>query len=147
MTMMLAPVVLADDDPDDCSLTGEALRYASLANPLRFITDGEKLLAYLHRCIESREPGCLPALILLDLNMPRMGGREALHAIKGNPALKNIPVVVWTTSGAEEDIRRALDAGCDDYLTKPPSFVEMVEAMRALCERWLRTHGTPESAS
>ena len=137
MDLTLRPVVLADDDPDDCSLTSEAFRYASLANPLRFMTDGEKLLAYLHRCIESREPNSLPALILLDLNMPRMSGREALHAIKGNPALRNIPVIVWTTSSAEEDISRAREAGCDAYLTKPPSFAEMVDAMRALCDRWL----------
>lgn len=139
MNAALAPVVLADDDLDDCSLTGEAFRQVALANPLRFVADGEKLLNYLQRCIESRELDPLPALILLDLNMPRMGGREALQAIKGNPALRRIPVVVWTTSAAEEDIRRAREAGCDAYLTKPPSFVEMVAAMRALRDRWLDT--------
>ncbi|HEX6833247.1 MAG TPA: response regulator [Rudaea sp.] len=133
----LPPVLLADDDPDDRSLTGEAFRSAALPNPLHYVTDGEKLLDYLRECQRTSAPNCMPALILLDLNMPRIDGREALQTIKRDPSFRAIPVVVWTTSRAAEDRQRAQDAGCDGYVTKPSSFVEMVELMRSIGERWL----------
>ena len=134
----LRPVLMADDDPDDCSLAQEAFRDAALPNPLRFVDDGEKLLDYLNDCRNSADKGCMPALILLDLNMPRMDGRETLHAIKREPNFRSIPVVVWTTSQAAEDAENARAAGCDGYLTKPASFEELVSLMRDLGERWLR---------
>ena len=132
-----APVLLADDDLDDRSLAAEALKRAQVVRPLRCVGDGERLLAYLNDCTASREPNCLPALILLDLNMPRMGGREALSAIKRDARLRHIPVVVWTTSDAHEDVIDARAAGCDDYITKPDSFERMIDIMRALDRRWL----------
>lgn len=129
-----APVLMADDDPDDRRLAVDAFRAAELDRPLHFVDDGESLLAYLRASMwEQRRP----ALVLLDLNMPRMDGREALQAIRADPDLDDIPVVVLTTSHAEEDAARARAAGCDDYLTKPASFVEMVELVRTLGRRWL----------
>lgn len=138
-----APVLLADDDRDDLSLAAEALKRAHVVRPLCCVADGEKLLAYLHDCAASHLPDCLPALILLDLNMPRMGGHEALGAIRADARLRHIPVVIWTTSAAREDIAAARAAGCDDYITKPDSFERMIEVMHALDLRWL---GSSEDA-
>jgi len=137
----LPPVLLADDDPDDCTLTVEAFRRADLVNPFRCVNSGEKVIEYLRGCLASGDVNCFPALILLDLNMPRMDGREALHEIKTDPDFKRIPVVIWTTSNAEDDMERTRVAGCDGYLTKPTSFGEMIELMRAIGERWLQPGG------
>ena len=135
---LLKPVLMADDDPDDRSLAEEAFKTARVRNPLRFVEDGEKLLAYLHDCAGKADEPCLPALILLDLNMPGLDGREALRAIKHTPGLQVIPVVVWTTSQAEEDIASAQAAGCDAFITKPPSFSELVRLVGVISDRWLR---------
>lgn len=99
-------IVMADDDPDDRQMAEEALRDARLANELHFVEDGEELLEYLHRTgrYTSGKPAPRPGIILLDLNMPRMDGREALEKIKADTDLRSIPVVVLTTSRAEEDI-------------------------------------------
>ena len=110
-------------------------------NPLHCLYDGEKLIDYLRHCVaQSSRLDCFPALILLDLNMPRMDGRETLQMLKADPMLKDIPVVVWTTSRSEDDVRRAKSAGCDDYIIKPSSFTEMVGIVRNLGERWLGGH-------
>lgn len=135
---MLPPVLMADDDVDDCTLASEAFKLARVDNPLRCLYDGEKLIEYLHQCMaQHSRVDCFPALILLDLNMPRMDGRETLQVLKADPVLKGIPVVVWTTSRSEDDVRRARSAGCDDYIIKPSSFSEMVGIVRNLGERWL----------
>jgi CheY-like chemotaxis protein len=134
----LPPVLMADDDVDDCSLASEAFKIAAVGNPLRCLSDGEKLIDYLRECVaRDRAAACFPALILLDLNMPRMDGRETLQVLKADPAMRGIPVVVWTTSRSEDDLRRARAAGCDDYIVKPSSFTEMVGIVRNLGERWL----------
>lgn len=134
----LQPILMADDDIDDCSLATEAFRMANVENPLRCLTDGEKLIEYLRECVARHLAGaCFPALILLDLNMPRMDGRETLQALKADPNMRDIPVVVWTTSRSEDDVRRARAAGCDDYIIKPSSFIEMVGIVRNLGDRWL----------
>lgn len=134
----LPPVLMADDDVDDCSLAFEAFKMAHIGNPLRCLSDGEKLIDYLRDCVahELTSP-CFPALILLDLNMPRMDGRETLQVLKSNPDMRDIPVVVWTTSRSEDDVRRARAAGCDDYIVKPSSFTELVGIVRNLDHRWL----------
>ena len=136
-THALPPVLMADDDPDDCSLAVEAFKMAALQNPLRCMDNGEKLIQYLRRCIAHIDVNCFPALILLDLNMPRMDGRETLQTLKSDPALRRIPVVMWTTSRADDDRDRAREAGCDGYVVKPSSFSEMVDLIRSLGERWL----------
>jgi two-component system response regulator len=138
----LPPVLMADDDVDDCSLATEAFKIAHVGNPLRCLSDGEKLIDYLRDCLARQMSGaCFPALILLDLNMPRMDGRETLQVLKADPNMRGIPVVVWTTSRSEDDVRRARAAGCDDYIVKPSSFTEMVGIVRNLGERWLADAG------
>ena len=114
-------ILYADDDEDDRMLVHDALREARLINDLRFVEDGEQLLDYLHHRGRYTDATAAPrpGLILLDLNMPRMDGREALAAIKSDPMLRRIPVVVLTTSKAEEDVLRTYDLGVNSFITKP----------------------------
>jgi CheY-like chemotaxis protein len=131
-------VLMAEDDEDDRLLTKEALEENRLVNDLRFVEDGEELLDYLNRrgpyAERARSPR--PGLILLDLNMPRKDGREALQEIKGDPRLRAIPVVILTTSKADEDIHRSYELGANSYITKPVTFAGMVELTRTLGRYW-----------
>ncbi|HEX9012100.1 MAG TPA: response regulator [Anaerolineaceae bacterium] len=130
-------ILMADDDPDDRLLCQEALEEAHLANDLHFVEDGEQLMAYLRReGTYSAETTPRPGLILLDLNMPRKDGREALVEIKNTPELRRIPVVVLTTSKAEEDILRSYDLGVSGYITKPVTFEALIDVMRTLGKYW-----------
>lgn len=131
-------ILLADDDADDRMLTRDALAESRLANDLRFVEDGEQLMAYLRRedRFASPEASPRPGLILLDLNMPRKDGREALREIKGDPNLRSIPIVVLTTSKAEEDIYRTYDLGVNSFITKPVTFDGLVSVMRGLGRYW-----------
>ena len=141
-------IVLADDDPDDRLLAREALEESRLANTLITVEDGAELLDYLlcQGAYENR-PGGNPGLVLLDLNMPRMDGREALAAIKAHENLRTIPVVVLTTSKAEEDILRTYDLGVNSFITKPVSFDELVTVMRDLGRYWLEIVELPSPLS
>ena len=134
----LITILLADDDPDDRQMTQEALAESRLANEMHVVEDGEELLDYLFRRNKyaklAKEP--LPGLILLDLNMPRKDGREALKEIKANPDLRRIPVVVLTTSKAEEDILRTYDLGVNSYITKPVTFDSLVDTIKVLGRYW-----------
>src|SRR3954470_19676247 len=114
-------ILMADDDPDDRELTREAFEESRVANDLRFVEDGEELLDYLKRRGKFADPALSPrpGLILLDLNMPKKDGREALEEIKGDPNLCTIRVVILTTSKAEEDILRSYNLGAASYITKP----------------------------
>jgi len=129
---------MADDDPDDCVLARDALEEAHLFNTLHFVEDGEELMDYLYRRGKYAEPGNSPrpGLILLDLNMPRKDGREVLREIKADPELRRIPIVVLTTSQAEEDILRTYDLGANSFITKPVTFVSLVEMMKSLAKYW-----------
>ncbi len=131
-------ILMADDDADDRLFAKEAMEEARLANDLHFVEDGEELMDYLHhRGRFADQNGCpRPGLILLDLNMPRKDGREALEEIKGDPDLRRIPIVVLTTSKAEEDIYRTYDLGVNSFITKPVSFAGMVEVMKTLRKYW-----------
>ena len=131
-------ILMADDDPDDCMLAKEALEENRLANGLRFVGDGEELMEYLYRRDKYKEPAAAPrpGMILLDLNMPRKDGREALKEIKADPNLRHIPVVILTTSKAEEDILRTYDLGASSFITKPVTFESLVEVMKALAKYW-----------
>ena len=134
----LITILLADDDPDDRQMTQEALSECRLANEMHVVEDGEELLDYLFRRNKyanlAKEP--LPGLILLDLNMPRKDGREALKEIKANPDLRRIPVVVLTTSKAEEDILRTYDLGVNSYITTPVTFDSLVDTIKVLGRYW-----------
>ncbi|MDH5237238.1 MAG: response regulator [Acidimicrobiia bacterium] len=131
-------IVLADDDPDDRFMAQEALEASLLTNELVMLEDGEQLMDYLlgHNDYADAGPG-EPGLILLDLNMPRKDGREALEEIKTDPRLRRIPVVVLTTSKAEEDILRTYDLGVNSFITKPVTFDRLVEVMKEVGRYWL----------
>ncbi len=140
-------ILLADDDPDDRMMAEEALEESRISNDLAMVEDGEELLAYL-RC-EGRyadRPNQLPGLILLDLNMPRMDGREALEQIKKDPTLRRIPVVVLTTSKAEQDIFQTYDLGVNSFITKPVTFEGLVQIMSDLGRYWLEIVELPVPA-
>ena len=132
------PIVLlmAEDDEDDRLLTRDAFAESRLKNELRFVEDGVELLSYLRR--EGKYADApRPGVILLDLNMPRKDGREALQEIKADPDLRRIPIVVMTTSSAEEDIVRSYDLGASSYITKPVTFEGLVEVMRGFGRYWI----------
>jgi len=133
-----ALILMAEDDPDDRLLIREALREAHFMNEARFVEDGEELLDYLFRRGKYKDPtnSPRPSLILLDLNMPRKDGREALEEIKSNMELKRIPVVVLTTSHDEEDINHTYMIGVSGYITKPVRQEELVNVMRTLGHYW-----------
>jgi CheY-like chemotaxis protein len=130
-------------------LAREALQESRLANELRTVGDGEELLSYLRREGEYADPSRspTPGLILLDLNMPRKDGREALRDIKSDPKLRSIPVVVLTTSKAEEDIYRTYDLGVSSFISKPVSFDGLVEVMRSLGHYWFEIVELPDPDS
>jgi CheY-like chemotaxis protein len=138
-------ILLADDDEDDRLMTRDALRDARLHNPLRTVMDGVELLEYLRHEGQYADPNesPRPGMILLDLNMPRMDGREALGAIKGDPELRSIPVVVLTTSKAEEDVIRSYDLGVNSFITKPVTFLGLVEVMKVFSRYWLEIVDLP----
>lgn len=131
-------ILMADDDPEDRMLAEEALEEARLANDLRFVEDGEELMDYLKRRGKYTNPedSPRPGMVLLDLNMPRKDGREALQEIKADPELKTLPVVILTTSEADEDILRSYDLGASSYITKPVTFDGLVKIMSTLKTYW-----------
>lgn len=131
-------ILLAEDDEEDRMLAEEALEENRLANALHCVADGEELMDYLYRRGEYTEltHTPLPGLILLDLNMPKKDGREALSEIKADPHLRRIPVVVLTTSKAEEDIYRTYDLGVSSFITKPVTFDGLVDVMKTLARYW-----------
>jgi CheY-like chemotaxis protein len=135
-----AIILIAEDDEEDRMLTREAFAESKLIKKLHFVHDGEELMDYLnHRNkYEDQERFPSPGLILLDLNMPRKDGREALREIKANPELKRIPIVVLTTSEAEEDIMKTYDLGVSSYITKPVTFQGLVEITEALGKYWFQ---------
>jgi CheY-like chemotaxis protein len=132
-------ILLADDDEEDRMLAADAMRESRVANDLRFVEDGEELLDYLYKRgnYSGADAAPTPGLILLDLNMPRKDGREALREIKADPDLRRIPVVVLTTSKAEEDIYRTYDLGANSFITKPVSFEGLVNVMRDIGRYWI----------
>jgi CheY-like chemotaxis protein len=141
--------LLAVDEEEDRAMTEEALNESRLANDIRFVADGEELLDYLFHRAEFANGGQAPApgLILLDLNMPKKDGREALAEIKADPRLRQIPVVVLTTSKAEEDIVRSYDLGVNSFITKPVTFDGLVEAMSVFTQYWFEIVALPADAS
>lgn len=131
-------ILMADDDDDDYMLTKKALEESKLLNTLCRVKDGEELLDYL-KCRGAYASGqqCgRPGVILLDLNMPKKDGREALKEIKSDPKLKDIPVVVFTTSKAEEDIYKSYQLGVNSFITKPVTFDGLLSVIQTLGRYW-----------
>ncbi len=139
-------ILMADDDADDRMLTKDALAESRVLNELKFVEDGEELMEYLTRKGKFADPATSPrpGLILLDLNMPKKDGREALKEIKSDPELRRIPIVVMTTSKAEEDIFRSYDFGASSFITKPVTFDRLVELMKALGDYWVEFVELPD---
>jgi CheY-like chemotaxis protein len=131
-------ILLADDDEEDRMLACDALTESHLSNRVNCVTDGEDLMDYLHQRGKYLPPAEAPrpGLILLDLNMPRKDGREALREIKSSPSLRQIPVVVMTTSKAEEDIFSCYDSGASAYISKAVTFAGLVNVMKSLGRFW-----------
>ncbi len=141
-------ILIADDDEDDRLLAEDALRENRLVNDLRFVEDGEELMEYLLQQGKYADPrdAPRPGLILLDLNMPKKDGREALQEIKSNDLLRRIPVVILTTSKAEEDILKTYDLGVNSFITKPVTFDGLVELMQLLGRYWFEIVELPDTS-
>jgi CheY-like chemotaxis protein len=138
-------ILMADDDDDDYLLTKKALAESKLLNTLIRVSDGEELLDYLNERGDYKEGTVRPGVILLDLNMPRKDGREALKEIKSNPKLQNIPIVIFTTSKAEEDIYRSYQLGSNSFITKPVTFENLIAVMKTLGAYWFEIVELPRS--
>jgi CheY-like chemotaxis protein len=139
-------VLVADDDSDDRLLMRDAFQETRLTSQLHFVQDGEELMDYLFRRGKYANPldSPSPGLILLDLNMPKKDGREALKEIKGHPLLRLIPVVVLTTSRAEEDVHRSYELGVNSFITKPVNFETFIEIIRTLTKYWFEVVQLPK---
>ncbi|MGI9449151.1 MAG: response regulator [Geminicoccaceae bacterium] len=138
-------ILVADDDPDDRMMIEEAFVENRFSNKLVFVENGEQLLAYLRHQDEythtANDP--YPGIILLDLNMPKKDGRETLRELKADPELCRIPVIVLTTSEAEEDILKSYGLGVSSFITKPVSFEGLVDAVRVICQYWIQIVALP----
>lgn len=144
----LKPILIVDDCPRDAELTQEALAAYRVLNETVVLRDGREALDYLLRRgpFDGRTGGD-PAMVLLDLKMPRMDGMEALRQIKANPALRAIPVVVMTASRAEQDLLNSFSLGVDAYVLKPVQFHELIEALRRLDGGWRFFPTAPQNRS
>ncbi len=136
---------MADDDGDDCLLVGSAFQEIGIAHDLRFIADGQELLDYLYNEGGFTDPGKYPRpdLILLDLNMPLIDGRKALAKIKSDPQLKDIPILILTTSREERDIELTRQAGASSFLCKPEEFKDLTEMLEKFCTAILHDSNIP----
>ena len=139
-------ILIADDDAEDRMLLQEALDENRLKNQIQFVENGEELMDYLfHKNkFSNKNKFPTPGLILLDLNMPKKDGREALKEIKENDILKLIPIVVLTTSKAEEDILKTYDLGVSSFITKPVTFDSLVDVMKTLSKYWFEIVELPK---
>ncbi|HOX81905.1 MAG TPA: response regulator [Chryseolinea sp.] len=145
-TLKPISILMADDDPDDRMLMKQALAENELPNVIEFVENGADLMDYLHKRGKfSVEKTFRPGLILLDLNMPKMDGREALKLIKSDPDLRRIPVIVLTTSKAEEDIFQTYDLGVNSFICKPVRFHELVDVTREISNYWFGTVALPRT--
>ena len=140
-------ILVADDDADDRMLIEDAFEESNISNPLHFVEDGEQLLEFLRAegRFQDRQGAPLPGLILLDLNMPKMDGRTALKHLKEDEKLRRIPVIVLTTSQAEEDILKTYGLGVSSFISKPVSFDGLVEVVRAIGQYWIQIVALPPS--
>jgi len=138
-------IVMADDDEDDQMLAADALRECNLPNALTPVGDGEELMDYLYHRGKYAPPvhSPRPGLVLLDLNMPRMDGAEALREMKADPTLRTIPVVVLTTSRADRDIELTYGLGANSFIVKSVTFEDLVKVMKAVMEYWLQVVELP----
>jgi CheY-like chemotaxis protein len=144
-------ILMADDDEDDRELTRDALQDSRLAEEMRFVVDGQDLIDYLRRegryADSSSAHTPRPGIILLDLNMPRKDGREALAEIKSDESLKEIPIVVLTTSNDEIDVNHTYALGANSFITKPVTHTGLIDVMQSLTRYWLEVVELPDGAA
>lgn len=147
-TENLIHIHMCDDDPDDRLLFEDAISEANLMNEVSFTEDGQQLMDFLNRQgdYQHQLENELPDIILLDLNMPRKDGREALKEIKDNTKFRHIPVVILTTSKHEEDVFKSYDLGANSYITKPVTFEKLVELVKQLSAYWFKIVKLPENS-
>lgn len=140
-------ILIADDDEDDRMLIADAFEESLLKNPIDFVKDGEELMQYLRKegPFADMENWTLPGIILLDLNMPKKDGRTALKEIREDPALRNIPIVVLTTSKSEEDVLKTYNLGVNSFITKPVTFDGLVDVVRVLGKYWIEIVAIPSN--
>ncbi|WP_461095553.1 response regulator [Spirosoma luteolum] len=137
-------ILIADDDPDDRMFLEQAMRQNGYNQVIRCVDDGEDLMAYLRREGKySEQDAPWPNLLILDLNMPRKNGFQALQEIKNDPQLRRLPVIVMTTSSADEDVIRTYNLGVNSFVTKPFNFSRLVEMIGALKVYWMDTVKLP----
>ena len=137
-------ILIADDDPDDRMFLEQAMRQNGYNQVIRCVDDGEDLMAYLRREGKySEQDAPWPNLLILDLNMPRKNGFQALQEIKNDPQLRRLPVIVMTTSSADEDVIRTYNLGVNSFVTKPINFSRLVEMIGALKVYWMDTVKLP----
>ena len=135
----LIPILLAEDDPDDIEITHRAFKKGNISNPLYIVRDGEEALEFLRNegRYTDKKLAPRPGLILLDLNMPRVDGREVLKIVKNDSSLRRIPIIVMTTSKHEKDVLCSYDYGANTYITKPLNFNDFIEALQIVGKYWL----------
>ncbi|WP_246859196.1 response regulator [Spirosoma sp. KCTC 42546] len=137
-------ILIADDDTDDRLFMDKALRQSGYTQNVQFVEDGEELMEYLRREGRYNEDNApWPNLLILDLNMPRKNGFQALNEIKDDPKLRRLPVVVMTTSSADEDVLKTYNLGVNSFVTKPFNFNRLVEMVGALKTYWIDTVKLP----
>ena len=146
--MAIAPILMVDDDEDDRMLAEEAFSEVGVPCPLEFVGDGDELLDYLlsRGRFAGRGRAVRPSIILLDLNMPRRDGREALAAIKAHPELRRIPVIVLTTSQRPADVRQSYELGASTYIVKPANFEGLINMVQRLVLYWFGIAAIPSEA-
>lgn len=140
-------VLVVEDDSTDALMIRRAFKKASLPNPLHFVDNGDAAVEYLSRRppYGDRCAHPVPALILLDLKLPRRSGLEVLQWLRGQPGVRRIPVIILTSSMETVDVRRAYDLGCNSYLVKPIDFEGLLEAVRAIGAYWISMNRTPDT--
>lgn len=138
-------ILIAEDDRDDRQIIQEALEENKLISDIYFVADGEELINYLFRRGKYSDPETFPKydLILLDLNMPKKDGREALREIKSNPDFKGIPIVILTTSDSKDDIRSSYNIGANSFITKPASYSGFIDTVKTIVNYWFETARLP----
>jgi CheY-like chemotaxis protein len=136
-------IVIAEDDEDDYLLMKEAFKEVGANKPIHWVKDGEELIQFLSNVSADEEETKNVGMILLDLNMPKKDGREALKEIKNSPLWRRIPVLILTTSNAESDILNTYDLGVNSYIQKPVRFPELVEVAKSIVEYWFKTVKVP----
>jgi CheY-like chemotaxis protein len=141
---ILKPVLVVEDSPEDFMALGRAFRKHSLQHPLLRCEDGDQALAYLQGYgLLPEWPLTLPAIVLLDLNMPGTDGRTVLDTLKQDPRLASIPVIIFTTSSNSKDIEECYRLGANSYMTKPVNYPGLEEKVRLIVQYWLETSELP----